>query len=59
MKDNYLENELKRMKKLGLEQYRIERIDKEAATPVWKRGGGGQQFIFGKGGIISNELWCI
>ncbi|WP_366518555.1 AHH domain-containing protein, partial [uncultured Psychrobacillus sp.] len=40
MKDNYLENELKRIKEIGLEQYRIERIDKEVATPVWKRGGG-------------------
>ncbi|WP_331805469.1 hypothetical protein [Virgibacillus dokdonensis] len=48
MKDNYLENELKRMKKLGLEQYRIERIDKEAATPVWKRGGGGNSSSLGK-----------
>lgn len=40
MKDNYLENELKRIKEIGLEQYKIERMDKEVATPVWKRGGG-------------------
>ncbi|MEH6936047.1 AHH domain-containing protein [Bacillus sp. JJ783] len=40
MKGNYLENELKRIKEIGLEQYKIERMDKEVATPVWKRGGG-------------------
>ncbi|PEP70868.1 hypothetical protein COM04_05100 [Bacillus wiedmannii] len=40
MKGNYLEKELKRIKEIGLEQYKIERMDKEVATPVWKRGGG-------------------
>ncbi|KZD64329.1 MULTISPECIES: AHH domain-containing protein [Bacillus] len=40
MKSNYLEKELKRIKEIGLEQYKIERMDKEVATPVWKRGGG-------------------
>ncbi|WP_257145183.1 hypothetical protein [Bacillus paramycoides] len=39
MEDNYLENELKRIKKIGLEQYKIERMDKEIVTPVWKRRG--------------------
>ena len=58
MKGNYLEKELKRIKEIGLEQYKIERMDKEVATPVWKRGGGATVDL-GKGGIISNELWCI
>ncbi|WP_256252497.1 MULTISPECIES: AHH domain-containing protein [Bacillus] len=40
MKGNYLEKELKRIKEIGLEQYKIERMDKEVAPPVWKRGGG-------------------
>jgi hypothetical protein len=40
MKDNYLENELKRIKEVGMEQYKMERVGKEVATPVWKRGGG-------------------
>nr|WP_248278464.1 AHH domain-containing protein [Bacillus sp. DNRA2] len=40
MKDDYLENELKKIKKIGMEQYKIERMEKEIATPVWKRGGG-------------------
>nr|WP_282035209.1 T7SS effector LXG polymorphic toxin [Metabacillus indicus] len=40
MQDNYLENELKRIKEIGMEQYKKERMDKEVTTPVWKRGGG-------------------
>ncbi|EPC8418190.1 hypothetical protein ACIQ7P_02315 [Bacillus wiedmannii] len=40
MKGNYLEKELKKIKEIGLEQYKIERMDKEVATLVWKRGGG-------------------
>lgn len=40
MKDAYLEIELKRIKEIGLEQYKIERMEKEIVTPVWKRGGG-------------------
>ncbi|CAG9614817.1 hypothetical protein BACCIP111899_04050 [Bacillus rhizoplanae] len=40
MKDDYLENKLKRIKEIGLEQYKIERMDKEIASPVRKRGGG-------------------
>ncbi|MEC0298432.1 hypothetical protein [Peribacillus frigoritolerans] len=40
MKDAYLEIELKRIKEIGLEQYKIERMEKEIGTPVWKRGGG-------------------
>ncbi len=40
MKDNYLENELKRIKEVGMEQYKMERVGTEVATPVWKRGGG-------------------
>ncbi|WP_255291115.1 hypothetical protein [Bacillus wiedmannii] len=40
MKGNYLEKELKKIKEIGLEQYKIERMDKKVATLVWKRGGG-------------------
>ncbi|WP_249597983.1 T7SS effector LXG polymorphic toxin [Peribacillus frigoritolerans] len=40
MKDAYLEIELKRIKEIGLEQYKIERMEKAIGTPVWKRGGG-------------------
>ncbi|WP_231619528.1 T7SS effector LXG polymorphic toxin [Fictibacillus sp. 5RED26] len=40
MQDNYLENELRRIKEIGMEQYKKERMDKEVTTPVWKRGGG-------------------
>ncbi|WP_235920066.1 AHH domain-containing protein [Heyndrickxia coagulans] len=40
MQDNYLENELKRIKEIGMEQYKKERMDKEVTTPVWKRGEG-------------------
>ncbi|BCB04107.1 hypothetical protein KH172YL63_22400 [Bacillus sp. KH172YL63] len=40
MQDNYLENELKRIKEIGMEQYTKERMDKEVTNPVWKRGGG-------------------
>ncbi|WP_227551652.1 hypothetical protein [Metabacillus sediminilitoris] len=40
MKEDYLENEIKRNKEIGMEQYKIERKEKEITIPVWKRGGG-------------------
>ena len=40
MKGNYLEKELKRIKEIGLEQYKIERMDKEVATLYGKEEEG-------------------
>ncbi|MEY9867202.1 hypothetical protein ABIE66_002581 [Peribacillus sp. B2I2] len=58
MKDAYLEIELKRIKEIGLEQYKIERMEKEIVT-LYGKEEGEQQSTYGKGGIISNELWYI
>ena len=40
MKGNYLEKELKRIKEIGLEQYKIERMDKEVGPLYGKEEEG-------------------